>query len=150
MAGANERDQVSEVITNFLDAYQHRDIEALGETVANDETFIAFGTDEGEIWHGWISFKSAAEKLFGAMEEIHWEREKTHYMNFSRDGNVAWFAEELRGNFVTAGEKHSCLFRFSGVAEKDEDGWKLVQFHRSVPVEDHAVPYLETHGVRFD
>jgi ketosteroid isomerase-like protein len=150
MASTNDVARINEIIKDFLDAYQHRDIEALGAAVANDEQFIAFGTDEGEIWHGWTSFKSAAEKLFGAMEEIHWERGKTPFVNFSRDGSVAWFAEELEGCFVTFGEKHACKFRFSGVAERKNDGWKIVQFHRSVPVEDHAVPYLETHGVRFD
>lgn len=150
MAGANDVTAISEVIQDFLDAYQHRDIESLGEAVANDDRFMAFGTDEGEVWHGWTTFRSAAEKLFGAMEEIHWERAKSPLITVSRDGGAAWFAEEMKGLFVTAGEKHECRFRLTGVAEKRDGAWKIVQFHRSVPTEGHAVPYLETHGVRFD
>ncbi|MFH1829345.1 MAG: nuclear transport factor 2 family protein [Pseudomonadota bacterium] len=142
--------EITALIKSYLDAYQHRDIDALAAVVANDDKFVAFGTDESEVWLGWEEFKSASEKLFGAMDEIHWDREKTQRINFSRDGNTAWFVEELTGNFLTGGEKHTCDFRFSCVCEKRDGSWKIVQFHRSVPAEEHAVPYLETHGVRFD
>ncbi len=150
MAGQTNVNEITALINSYLNAYQHRDINALAAVVATDDKFVALGTDESEVWMGWEEFKTAAEKLFGAMDEIHWEREKTQKINFSRDGNVAWFIEELTGNFVTAGEKHSCDFRFSGVCEKRDGSWKIVQFHRSVPAEEHAVPYLEIHGVRFD
>ncbi len=150
MAGTKDVSEITELIKEYLEAYQHRDIVKLGNVVANDDNFMAFGTDEGEVWDGWEEFKTASEQLFGAMEEIHWDRDKKPMIHFSRDGNVAWFAEELAGNFVTGGEKHSCDMRISGVAEKRDGEWLIVQFHRSVAAEEHVVPYLETHGVRFD
>ncbi len=150
MAGTKDVGEITELIKDYFEAYQHRDIEALASVVANDENFMAFGTDQGEFWDGWEEFKTASEKLFGAMEEIHWERENEPKIHFSRDGNVGWFAEEMCGHFVTGGEKHSCSVRISGVAEKRDGEWKIVEFHRSVAAEEHVVPYLETHGVRFD
>jgi uncharacterized protein (TIGR02246 family) len=150
MSGMYDVTEIASLIKSYLDAYQHRDIEALASVMATDKNFLGFGTDEGEVWLGWEEYKSSTEKLFGAMEEIHWVMEQEPTVRFSRDGNVAWFTEELTGNFVTTGEKHVCDFRFSGVCEKRNGSWKIVQFHRSVPAEEHAVPYLEIHGVRFD
>lgn len=150
MAGTNDTDAIRELVNEFLEAYQHRDIDALAGVVSNSKDFFAFGTDQGETWIGWEELKTASEQLFGAMEEIHWDREQESRIHFSKAGDVAWFAEEFTGCFVTAGEKHDCEVRITGVVEKRAGDWKIVQFHRSVTPEDHAVPYLETHGVRFD
>lgn len=150
MPDSKDISEITELIKDYFDAYRHRDINALAGVVANDDDFIAFGTDEGETWEGFEEFKSASEQLFGAMEEISWERSKKPWIHFSRDGNVSWFAEKLGGKFVTGGEDHECDLRISGVAEKRDGDWTIVQFHRSVACEEHVVPYLETHGVRFD
>jgi uncharacterized protein (TIGR02246 family) len=149
MAERPAEQEVRTLIDRYFDAYRHRDIEALSDVVCNDAQFMAFGSDEGEWWHGWDAFRSASEKLFGAVRELHWER-GTMAMQFSRDGNVAWFAEEDVAHALSGDQKVSCAFRFTGVAEKRSGAWTLVQFHRSVPVKEYAVPYLETHGVRFD
>jgi len=140
---------VKQLIDRYMEAYAHRNIEALSGTVAKDAEFIAYGTDESESWHGWEVYKGATEKLFGAIEEIHWDRKEPH-IRFSKDGKVAWFAEQLHGKFVISGEKHDCDFRLTGIAENQNGNWVIVQFHRSVPAHPHAVPYLEIHGVRFD
>jgi uncharacterized protein (TIGR02246 family) len=146
-----ERDMkgVAALIDSYLSAYKSRDINALSSIVAQDANFTAFGTDANETWYGWESFRTMAEKLFRAVKEIEWKRGK-QTINFSQDGNVAWFAEELAGKFLSAGERREFTFRLTGVAERRGGKWVLVQFHRSVPVEKFAVPYLETHGVRFD
>lgn len=140
---------VKAVIDRYLESYRKRDINLLGKAVAADERFVAYGTDKSESWHGWESFHSVVGKLFDALEEIHWKRGETT-INFSQDGNVAWFAEELAGDFVTGGQRHHCEFRLTGVAERRAGNWVIVQFHRSVPEKEYAVPYLDTHGVRFD
>ncbi len=140
---------VTDLINRYLEAYQRRDISALGDVVARDANFVAFGSDEGETWYGWDKFRTAAEQLFAFAREIHWNR-GTPRVTFSRDGNCAWFAEEMTGNFLTGEGKHECKFRLSGIAEKRGGQWVLVQFHRSVPTKEYAVPYLGMHGVRFD
>jgi ketosteroid isomerase-like protein len=146
-----ERDMqgMEKLLDDFLAAYCSRNIEKVADLVANDENFVAYGTDQGEDWYGWNSFRNVTEKLFTAIVEMDWKRGKTK-INFSGDGSVAWFAEELAGTFKSPTDEHKCSFRMSGVAERRADGWVIVQFHRSVPVDEYAVPYLETHGVRFD
>ncbi|MBN1282509.1 MAG: nuclear transport factor 2 family protein [Proteobacteria bacterium] len=149
MAAQYNTNDVSQLIDRFMKAYESRNIDLLAQTVARDADFVAYGTDEGEYWHGWESYRSATEKLFGALDEIHWKR-GTPMIRFSTDGKVAWFAEDLHGKFLTGGETHECNLRLTGIAENRNGQWTIVQFHRSVPFHPHAVPYLETHGVRFD
>ena len=140
---------IKSVIEQYLESYRRRDIDLLGKVMATDERFVAYGTDKDESWHGWESFHRVTGKLFDALEEVHWKRGETS-VNFSQDGNVAWFAEELTGDFVIGGQRHHCPFRFTGIAERRKGKWVIVQFHRSMPTKEYAVPYLETHGVRFD
>ena len=140
---------VNDVIDRYLEAYARRDIESLSTTLAQDNESLGIGTDEGEYWNGWPTIRNVAEKQFGAIREVHWKRGQP-IVRFSRDGNVAWYAEELCGDFLAANKKTSCDLRFTAVLEKRNNQWVIVQFHRSVPVKGYAVPYLERHGVRFD
>jgi len=149
MAPQYNTNDVAQLIDRYMKAYETRNIDVLVQTVARDTDFLAFGTDVGESWHGFQVYLGATEKLFGALDEIHWKR-GTPAIRFSKEGNVAWFAEELHGKFYTGGEEHTCDLRITGIAENRGGQWQIVQFHRSVPFHPHAVPYLETHGVRFD
>lgn len=144
-----DQKNVSEVIDRYLESYVRRDIETLATTIAQDNDTLGIGTDEGEYWRGWTTIRNVVEKQFGAIREVHWRRGQPT-VRFSRDGNVAWYAEEMTGDFLAGDKKTSCLFRLSAVLERRANNWTIVQFHRSVPVKGYAVPYLETHGVRFD
>jgi uncharacterized protein (TIGR02246 family) len=140
---------VREIINRYLGAYVERNMEAMETTMAHDDTMLGIGTDENEYWQGWNAIKAAKEKQLRALTETNFRRGTT-LINFSTDGNVAWFAEELMGDFCVGEEKTTCHLRFTGVVEKRDGKWTIVQFHRSMPVKGYAVPYLETHGVRFD
>lgn len=140
--------EVQSVIDRYISAYVNRSLNELSSCVATDEDLMAFGTDKDESWAGWKGYSAAADTLFRVAKEISWKRGKTSIV-FARCGQVAWFCEELSGRFVTGGNQSECAFRLSGTAENRDGKWVIVQFHRSVPVEGCAVPYLETHGVRF-
>lgn len=146
---AHDQQAVRQLLDTYLEAYRTRDIDLLGTVVAQDEQFVAFGTDRNETWHGWLAFREHLGQLFNAVQSIDWGRGNTT-VRFSKEGTVSWFTEELSGDFVVADQKHQCTFRLSGVAELRDDAWKLVQFHRSCATPEFAVPYLNTHGVRFD
>jgi len=145
----HDRKVLQELVDRFLSAYKNRNLDELAGLVWRDPNFTAFGTDRGESWLGWENFRGASEKLFSNVKEIDWKRGSTR-IHFSQDGNVAWFSEELAGTFLSGGKRYECPFRMTGVAEWKDGRWQIVQIHRSVPVERCAVPYLETHGVRFD
>jgi len=140
---------VSDVVDRYLEAYAKRDIDALGKVLAQDNDALGIGTDEGEFWKGWTTIRNVTEKQFGAFREVNWVRSQP-LIRFSRDGNVAWYAEELTGDFLSGTKRTTLPLRFTAVLERRANQWVIVQFHRSMPVKGYAVPYLERHGVRFD
>ena len=57
-------------------------------------------------------------------------------------GAVAWFSEVGDWAVTLAGEAVSLEgMRLTGVLEKREGSWVLVQFHASVPVAGQAIEY---------
>ena len=138
---------VKQTLDKYFEAYTKRDIQLMSQVLANDEALFALGTDEEEVWRGWDDVRDAKERQFEAIDECYWKRGETT-INFSRRGNVAWFAEEKEGSFVIKEQRLKCDFRFTGVLENRDGRWVITQFHRSCPVKEYAVPYLETHGAR--
>lgn len=138
---------VKRTLDKYFEAFTKRDTELISQVLSNDENLFALGTDEEEVWRGWDSVRNAKEKQFEAITECQWERGETT-INFSHSGNVAWFAEEKEGSFVVKDQHIKRDFRFTGVVEQRDGRWVIVQFHRSCPVKECAVPYLETHGTR--
>ncbi len=56
------------------------------------------------------------------------------FIKLNCTGTTAWFAESLDYNFVYKGEAKSFTgLRFTGVVEKIDGQWKLVQAHLSLP-----------------
>ncbi|PIU58019.1 MAG: hypothetical protein COS89_02570 [Deltaproteobacteria bacterium CG07_land_8_20_14_0_80_38_7] len=140
---------VKNAINRYLNGYVEKNIDAIEDAILQSNDTIGIGTDENELWRGWAEIKSATERQLKAFSQINFKRGKT-ITNFSDDGTVAWFAEELSGKICSGKSEHTCHIRFTGILEKRNNKWEIVQFHRSIPVVGCCVPYLETHGVRFD
>lgn len=143
-----ERAEVTQVLSRYFRAYEERSEDLVSETVYNGAETVAFGTDKSEYWVGYNNIYDTFLKQIERIKETSWDRKNIH-LDLSNDGSIAWFAETLHGSFLSAGRIDIHL-RMTGVLEKIDGQWKIVQFHRSVPVEDFAVPYLESHGVRFE
>ena len=89
-----------------------------------DEHAIYIGTDSTEIW---------TKAAFYDWSKPHFEKQKTwsfvathRAIYFSADGSVAWFDELIDYGKGT--------LRGSGVLQKRQDGWKIMQYVLSVPV----------------
>lgn len=145
---AFELEQVNEVMKRYYIALSERDIELLGDVMAHDEDMVNFGTDRDERWLGWNEFEQIHRKQFEAITKYDITRhDQVVKLNASAD--TAWFSEILKAQIEAMDEKYELSLRISGVLEKREGKWTIVQIHRSLPKEGFAVKYMETHGVRF-
>ena len=60
----------------------------------------------------------------------------------SRGGDAAWFSEVVDWDTKAGGQPVSLKgCRFTGVLEKRDGAWKVVQFHASMPVQGQAAQY---------
>lgn len=102
---------------------------------AADEDIILFGTEGDEKMMGWSAIEKAMSRQFNELENTLINISDQH-IKVSMDGKTAWFSEVLDYNFIYQGEDMTFEgIRFTGVMEKRDGHWKLVQGHLSVPYE---------------
>ncbi len=133
VAAASPPEEVDQVINAFHQAAAAADIEAYTDQMGEDMVFL--GTDGTERWQG-QEFVDFARPYFDAGKGWTYTVRERH-VDFSRDGNVAWF-DELLDNAKLG------LCRGSGVLLLTDDGWKIMQYNLSMPVpNDMAVPLAD-------
>ena len=114
-----ERNAVGEVLNQFHAAAARGDFETYFSLMHENGFFI--GTDASERW-------SKAEFQAYAGGRSGWVyRATSRDINFTPDGNSAWFHE------ILASESYGSA-RGTGVLISTPEGWKIVQYHLTFPV----------------
>ena len=135
---ANEADFV---ISKMWESFVQGDHKMFAETMAQDPEMVTFGTDASERWDGWDDLQKSVKKQFDAFDILNVKR-MDKKLNLSDSGEVAWFSEIVDWEFLVEGKKQIIKgVRFTGVMEKRENEWKIVQFHSSVGVSGQVIAY---------
>lgn len=118
----NVKKEVDQLLTNWHDAAANGDQEAYFNYF--DKSAIYVGTDSTEIWTK-AEFYEWSKPYFETQKT--WSFVATHRgIYFSKDNKIAWFDELI--------DYGSGTLRGSGVLQKTNDEWKIVQYVLSVPV----------------
>ena len=123
------------VLEKYTIARENEDITMIEEVWSNNEDIILIGTDSDENYVGWDQIRKAVQKQFGSFESvlISITDQKIHT---DMDGRTAWFSQTLNYNFIYNGEAMGFEgIRSTGVLQKQEGKWNIVQVHLSVPIE---------------
>lgn len=129
------------VVDDFWRAISTQDLDLLSRAVAHDEGLVVFGTDAAERWIGASAFLSAEEQLMRAFDVESLERREETFQMHSR-GGVAWFSTVIDLEINVDGEVANFRgLRTTGVLEKQDDAWVIVQAHTSVPVTGQQIEY---------
>tara|TARA_B100001287_G_scaffold227717_1_gene197700 strand:+ start:1052 stop:1531 length:480 start_codon:yes stop_codon:yes gene_type:complete len=135
---ANEADFV---ISKMWESFVQGDHKMFAETMAQDTDMVTFGTDASERWDGWDDLQKSVKNQFDAFDILHVKR-MNKKLNLSNSGEVAWFSEIVDWEFLVEGKKQIIEgVRYTGVMEKRENEWKIVQFHSSVGVSGQVIAY---------
>lgn len=114
---------ISTVLDSFHSAAARADEETYFALLAPNAVFL--GTDATERWDK-PAFRAFAHPYFAQGKGWTFTPRDRH-VDLSRDGRVAWFDELL--DSASYGE---C--RGTGVLEKVDGGWKIVQYHLTIPM----------------
>jgi len=129
-----ERAAVENVLEKYVLANENQDFSLIEQIWASDEDIVLLGTDGDEKYKGWNQIKSAIQHQFNEFEDTYISV-LDQAININSTGNTAWFSETLNYNFIYRGEAMSFEgIRFTGVLEKNEGVWEMVQGHLSIPV----------------
>jgi ketosteroid isomerase-like protein len=128
-----ELSEIRSVLEQYELARESEDFSTVEQIWASNDDIVLFGTEGDEQMVGIEEIKKAMGRQFDEIENtlINISEQK---IKLSKDGNTAWFSEVLDYNFIYQGENMSFEgIRFTGVMEKCEGKWQLVQGHLSVP-----------------
>ncbi len=124
---------VANVLEKYVIANENQDFSMIEQIWAPDSDIILFGTNSEEKLMGWANIKKAIKQQFASISETYISP-SSQFIKLNPMQNTAWFAEILNYNFVYQGKARSFEgVRFTGVLEKQKDGWKIVQAHLSIP-----------------
>jgi ketosteroid isomerase-like protein len=126
-----EIQEISRVIDNCIGWFKTKDFELSFSTVANDSNFLEV-QPQNKLVKGFELFKKNSE-IFKNPEFKYAEHEiKDLIVNLSRTGDVAWFYCVLNDIATWKGERVGWEnTRWTGVLEKREGRWVIVQQHFS-------------------
>lgn len=116
---AGEKANVDKVLSSFHDAASKADWGTYFGLMSDDAIFL--GTDVSERWSKTV-FQEYAAKTNGWTYRL-----RERHINFTPDGNSAWFDEILDN------EKYGTS-RGTGVLIRTNTGWKISQYHLTFPI----------------
>src|SRR5258708_6094380 len=129
-----EKIKVKLVVDKFKQFWESKDMDLLSGIMAHDTDMVNYGTDANEIFIGWNALKDSIQKMLPAMEKTK-IAVRNQIVSVGLSGNVAWFSEIWDWNLVFNGQPIQLPDqRLTGVLEKRNGNWVIVQFHNSVPV----------------
>ncbi|PLW97968.1 MAG: hypothetical protein C0591_05455 [Marinilabiliales bacterium] len=124
---------IENILEKYIIANENQDFELTEEIWAPNPDIILYGTDSDERLMGWTNIRTAIKDQFSQITDTYISA-SDQFIKLNCTGNTAWFAETLNYNFVYKGEAKSYEgLRFTGVLEKMNGEWKIVQAHLSVP-----------------
>ncbi len=127
--------QIKTVLERYVIANEKQDFEIIEQIWAADENIVMIGTDSDERLIGWAQIEKAINHQFKSFHETY-ITVSDQIIRINETGNTASFSELLAYNFIFEEVAKSFEgMRFTGVLEKIDGNWLLVQGHLSLPAE---------------
>jgi len=128
-----EKEAIENLLENYILANENQDFDLIEDIWASNDDIILYGTDSDERLMGWSDIEEAIKEQFGLITDTYISA-SNQFIKLNYTGNTAWFAETLNYNYMYKGKAHKYEgMRFTGIVEKIEDEWVLVQAHLSLP-----------------
>ena len=133
-----ERAKIEQVIKSSITWAVNKDKDSMFRLFVNDSTLFYFSTDNAGNVRGFDAFKKAVEQIFmnPAFKAIRSDF-RDMQIDLSNSGECAWWSCFLDDINEWNGKPASWInVRWTGVLEKRDDNWIIVQMHFSHSLED--------------
>ncbi len=134
-----EKTKVKAVLDQLIEASENGDMELLSKIYAHDPDMVNFGTNADERIVGWEKLKKLMQEQFDSTGSSKLSV-SDQVIKVHESGKAAWFSEIIDWDLEFRGEAVSLTgLRATGVLEKRNEAWVIVQLHYSVPAADQEV-----------
>jgi uncharacterized protein (TIGR02246 family) len=124
---------VNALLDRYILAFQTRSLALASEVYAHDGDLIVYGSNPADRRLGWSQTEDYLRDYFAAVDSIEITL-KERNIKVHESGDVAWFAQVLTWKETEQGKTYSMDgLRITGVLEKREGGWVIMQLHASGP-----------------
>ncbi len=131
----SEKDKIALVLEKYVIANEKEDLDLVHEIWAASPDIVVFGTNSDEKLIGWDAIKEALERQYTSFEDTYISV-RDQVIHVDPTGHFAWFSEIMNYNYIYQGEaKQFEGLRFTGVLQKIDGEWYIVQSHISIPGE---------------
>lgn len=126
---------VLDTVRSFLAAYEAKDIDGVMAHIATDDDVVLIGTGADEYRVGPAQARLQVERDHEQTDKIAMRLDDPLV---SARGDVAWMSAEVTFDGVAGGESFTITGRMTGVFERRDGTWLLVNSHFSAPMGDQA------------
>jgi hypothetical protein len=120
-------------VEDFYKLFISGDTAFADENIENVDGLLVIGTDPREWWDEYESVMSTLKAQAGEMSRMGLRVKREHEIEAYEEGSIGWVAD--RPTFVLP-DGSEIQLRTTGVFRERVDGWKLVQWHASLGVEN--------------
>jgi len=133
----DERSIIARVVRNCIMWALTKDVEMQKETMAQDEDLFYFWTGSSHTISGWEEHMKCFDQWLDPRFRAVRTEVRDLQIRLSRSGDVAWFSATLDDVVAWDGQasKYGEDLRWTGVLEKRDGRWVIVQMHASLAVD---------------
>jgi len=126
-----EKAKIKTVVDQLDQVWETENMELYSKIIAHDPDLVICGTDARVV--GWEPLKLYVKKGFESYENIQLST-SDQIIKVHSSGNVAWFSQVVDWSLVAQGQHISIEgIRYTGILEKRNGNWLIVQLHTSIP-----------------
>ncbi len=122
--------KVKNALSNFMKCYEKKDVPGIVGLFSNKPGVVFIGTGCDEKCLGLDSLKNQFERDFIQSEKVHVSQK---WETVSISDSSAWLAAEVDFKTKIKGKTKEFLTRLSAVLEYQDEQWKFVHMHISLP-----------------
>ena len=127
----SEKLLVEEAIRNSIGWAKNKDLTLLHSVIANDSAYLEVDPDN-RVVKGFEDFRKAEKFWMSPDFKALWYEIRDLTINISKSGDVAWFFGILNDTNEWKGQPANWVnARWTGVLEKRNERWVIVQMHFS-------------------
>lgn len=128
-----DEEEAHALLDKYIQAFQARDVALASEVYAHNNDLIVYGSSPSDRRLGWGRTEEYLRKYFASVDRIEIAL-KERNIKVHKSGDVAWFAQVLKWTETEQGKTYTIDgLRITGVLEKRDRGWVIVQLHASGP-----------------
>jgi ketosteroid isomerase-like protein len=114
--------QIEEWLRQFAKAYSRKDLDAVMEMMDSDRPLLVLGSGPDEKRFSPRQLKKGFQRDFSQADDI---TMGFKWIKIDTQGDVAWFASELKVAVTACKRKAVYPYRFTGVLVKGKRSWRL-------------------------